>query len=74
MTILTTNSQSFDPAPGLFSRGKAALMRAFTADARVAMRRDRIEALQAKSDADLARMGLTRDQIPYHVFRDLFYT
>ncbi len=31
---------------------------------------DQIQALQNKSDEDLARMGLTRDQIPYHVFRD----
>ncbi|EPX76246.1 hypothetical protein [Salipiger mucosus] len=28
-------------------------------------------ALESKSDADLARMGLTRDQIVPHVFRDL---
>lgn len=36
-------------------------------------RRDRIEALEAKSDAELAAMGLSRDQIAYHVYRDLFY-
>lgn len=36
-------------------------------------RRDRIEALEAKSDADLARMGLTRDQIVAHVFRDVIW-
>lgn len=32
--------------------------------------RDRIEALEAKSDAELAAMGLTRDRIVPHVFRD----
>lgn len=28
--------------------------------------------LNTRSDADLARMGLTRDGIPAYVFRDLF--
>lgn len=32
-----------------------------------------IEALQRKSDAELARMGLTRDQIVRHVFADRLY-
>jgi uncharacterized protein YjiS (DUF1127 family) len=32
-----------------------------------------IEALNAKSDAELAAMGLSRDRIPAHVFSDLFY-
>ncbi len=36
-------------------------------------RRDQIEALEAKSDTELARMGLTRDQLAQHVFRDRFY-
>ncbi|NIZ11006.1 MULTISPECIES: DUF1127 domain-containing protein [Rhodobacterales] len=34
---------------------------------------DQIAALQAKSDAELAKLGINRDQIPAHVFRDLFY-
>lgn len=32
-----------------------------------------IEALEAKSDAELARMGLTRDRIVAHVFRDTYW-
>ena len=32
-----------------------------------------IERLNAMSDAELAEMGLRRDDIPRHVFRDLFY-
>ncbi|MDP5308494.1 hypothetical protein [Paracoccus spongiarum] len=36
-------------------------------------RRDRIEALEAKSDEELARMGLTRDGIIAHVFRDMIW-
>ena len=36
-------------------------------------RRADIEALQEKSDAELAAMGIKRDQIAYHVYHDLFY-
>jgi hypothetical protein len=32
-----------------------------------------IEALNAKTDAELQAMGLRRDDIPRHVFRDLLY-
>ncbi|MDR9484566.1 MULTISPECIES: hypothetical protein [Sediminimonas] len=34
---------------------------------------DQIEALQAKSDAELERMGVARDDIARYVFRDTFY-
>lgn len=34
-------------------------------------RMGRIQRLNALGDADLARLGLTRAQIPAHVFRDL---
>ena len=36
-------------------------------------RTDQIRRLNAKSDAELAAMGLTRDRIPHYVFRDIFY-
>jgi hypothetical protein len=36
-------------------------------------RRGEIEALEAKSDAELAEMGLMRHQIAHHVFRDHYY-
>ena len=32
-----------------------------------------VERLNAKSDAELAEMGLSRDEIVHHVFRDLYY-
>lgn len=35
-------------------------------------RRDEIARLDAMSDGELARLGLTRDQIVAHVFRDRF--
>ena len=36
-------------------------------------RADEIAALEAKSDAELAQMGIKRDEIAIHVFRGLFY-
>jgi uncharacterized protein YjiS (DUF1127 family) len=36
-------------------------------------RAEQVKSLSAKSDEELAEMGLTRDQIPHFVFRDLFY-
>ncbi|HDZ83067.1 MAG TPA: DUF1127 domain-containing protein [Roseobacter sp.] len=32
-----------------------------------------VEMLQAKSDRELADMGLKRDAIVHHVFRDVYY-
>ncbi|WP_420568018.1 hypothetical protein [Thalassovita sp.] len=36
-------------------------------------RAEQVKALSAKTDEELAELGLTRDQIPQYVFRDLFY-
>ncbi|MCD1625838.1 MAG: DUF1127 domain-containing protein [Paracoccaceae bacterium] len=36
-------------------------------------RMDEIEALNAKTDSELADIGITRDDIPRYVFRDTFY-
>ena len=46
-----------------------ALSVASTSDARLR----EMERLQALSDEELAKRGLTRDRIVNHVFRDLFY-
>lgn len=32
-----------------------------------------IRKLEASSDADLAKLGISRDRIVHHVFRDLYY-
>lgn len=48
----------------------ASLGQGFNAYIETMARRDQIEALYAKSDAQLAEMGLKREDIPYHVFRD----
>ncbi|NHQ74277.1 hypothetical protein HAT86_07335 [Roseovarius gahaiensis] len=52
----------------------AALLTKFEAHAYKASRRDQVDALETKSDAELARMGLRRDQIVHHVYRDLYYS
>ncbi|MFZ3581471.1 hypothetical protein ACOI1H_04765 [Loktanella sp. DJP18] len=36
-------------------------------------RMGQIQALEAKSDAELAQMGIRRDRIVNHVFRDVVY-
>lgn len=49
------------------------LGRGFTAYMERRSRADQIAVLNAKSDAELAKLGITRDGIPAYVFRDLFY-
>ncbi len=50
-----------------FGRGLNAYMEARS-------RRDQVEQLNALSDAELARLGITRDGIVRYVFRDVFYS
>lgn len=59
-------------ATGLRNIG-GSLIRARAASLQMQGRVDRIQALEAKTDAELAEMGLTRDSIVHHVFRDLYY-
>lgn len=72
MTTLTSSTSRWSLRDG-WTRFVAALVRGMEAQAKVTSRRNRIEALEAKTDAQLARMGIRREDIPYHVFRDLFY-
>ena len=51
----------------------ASLGQGFNAYLERRSRMDEIRSLEAKSDAELADMGLTRDRIPHHVFRDLMH-
>ncbi|WP_172291857.1 hypothetical protein [Pseudoruegeria sp. HB172150] len=51
----------------------AGLGQGFNAYLTARSRMGEIEALNAKSDAQLAAMGLKREDIPRHVFRDIFY-
>ena len=51
----------------------AAIGRGLTTSAAADIRMRRIEALNAKSDAELAAMNLRRADIPAFVFRDLMH-
>ncbi|MBF9042673.1 hypothetical protein HKCCE4037_05005 [Rhodobacterales bacterium HKCCE4037] len=51
----------------------AALGQGFNAYLERETRFDQIRQLDAKTDAELAEMGLKRDDIPRYVYRDLFY-
>jgi len=51
----------------------AAIGSAFVHSMEQRSRRQIVQILQAKSDAELAQMGLKRDDIVRHVFSDMFY-
>lgn len=72
MASITTNVTTA-PREGFWTRLVNGIERGFERSARVQSRRAQIEALEAKSDAELARLGMRREDIAYHVFKDLFY-
>lgn len=51
----------------------ASLGQGFNAYLERLARTDQINRLNAMTDAELARIGLTRQDIPFHVFRDLMH-
>jgi hypothetical protein len=72
--ITNSESRSFiesvaDRIGGTF----AAIGRAFVTATEANSRIDRVQALNALSDEELAARGIRRDQIVHHVFRDLYY-
>ena len=71
MTTLSTNLQNNSARRGIAARILSGIAAVFDAHALAASRRDRIEALNRLSDAELAEMGIPRDQIAHHVFKDL---
>lgn len=74
MALLTVNP-TFDAAPlrEKFDLFFAALGRGFTVYVERKSRAREIAALNAKTDEQLAAMGIRRDQIAVYVFRDMFY-
>ena len=58
---------------GAFTRFLASIREGLDAYVTARSRIAEIERLNAKSDAALAEMGLRREDIPRHVFRDLFH-
>ncbi len=75
------NSTEFDSGLGRITHGIFGAVRGFLASVMKAMiisssyssRVDKVHALQAKSDEELAAMNIKRDQIVHIVFHDLYY-
>lgn len=72
MAQVSTNIQS-TASGGFFRRLGAGILAGFESLAEASSRRDQILRLQAKSDADLAKLGIERDEIVTYVFRDKMY-
>lgn len=77
MTTATTDiratSHATKPRPGFLARALASFFHRIETGGHLGARRRRLEALEARTDAELAAMGLRRENIMHHVFRDLYY-
>lgn len=73
MTDFTSQFTFTDRIRSGFRRAFAAIGRSFMAYAEASSRRAEIEALESRSDAELAKLGIKRDQIVHYVFRDLIH-
>ena len=73
MTDFTSQFSSVEHLRSGLRRMFAAIGRYIEDYGRAKSRRDLYEALEAKSDAELAALGIRRDQIAQYVFRDLLY-
>lgn len=73
MADFTSQFTFADYARSGFQRALRSIANGFENYARNRSRVDQIARLEAKTDEELAEMGINRDQIAYHVFRDLFY-
>jgi hypothetical protein len=77
MSSNTTNislAHGTSSAQGAWAAFTAWAGRAFEAYVASRSRTDRIQALEALSDAELAARGIRRDQIVQYVFRDLYWS
>ncbi|XDA99387.1 DUF1127 domain-containing protein [Sulfitobacter sp. LCG007] len=70
----TANSAAVTGNPfGVLRRIFASIGRGIMVVAESNSRLREVQALQAKSDDDLARLGIKRDEIVHRVFSDLYY-
>ena len=70
-SLAFTTTADFSPRMrAQIDRFFASVGQGFNAYVEARSRRDQIEKLQVLSDADLARLGITRDKIVAYVFRD----
>lgn len=72
MTFLTDTAVVAD-RPGLLSRMGASVWTWIETIAMAQSRAGEVARLNAKSDAELAKMGITRDGIIHYVYRDIYY-
>lgn len=73
MADITSQITVIDTVRARVGRWLDTLMGRLETYAHIRSRRDQIVALEARSDAELAEMGLKREDIAHHVFRDLYY-
>ena len=73
MSHITANI-TLSPLRDRWDRFKAGVAEVCEQHGRRQSRRAEIEALEAKTDSELERLGISRAYIAYHVFRDKFYT
>ncbi|MEO0991432.1 MAG: DUF1127 domain-containing protein [Pseudomonadota bacterium] len=69
----TQNHTGHFSLPDLLQRAGESVSNSFMALAEANARTREIEELKAMSDADLRKLGITRDRIVHHVFRDLLH-
>jgi hypothetical protein len=74
MAYVTNNAPFGSSIIAGFGKAMNALGRAFVFAMESRDRTDVVRHLQSKSDAELARMGIERDRIVHHVYRDLINT
>lgn len=70
MAVLSISNQAVANGPSRLSKFGAAMKRGFISYAERRSRMDQINRLNAKTDEELATMGLKREHIVHHVFRD----
>jgi uncharacterized protein YjiS (DUF1127 family) len=71
---MTSNTTNIPVSYGINWAGlRAWFGRGFDAYVARRSRTDRIQALEAMSDAELATLGIRRNQIVQYVFRDLYW-
>jgi len=68
---MATSTTNLDNG-GFFTRMFHGIAERFEQHARIMSRRGLIEELSAKSDEDLAKMGIKREDIVRHVFAEVF--
>lgn len=71
MASIDFNARIDTPAEGLFARFTTWMVNLVEARARA--RGNEIARLNSLSDAELAALGISRENIVHHVFRDLYY-